>query len=569
MASSARQINITSSTDTDGLRAPLRAAMIEASMDILCVIDGDHVFREANATYCKLLGRACSEVVDQPVRKVVGDDFYGQVLVPRLKQAVTEGEVQYIAPRHFEGGDCFLEIRYRVLDVDSPFPAPLVLVVARDITLRLAEQEKLARRANTDPLTGVTSRCEFLDVTAAAVAQCTDQRHRHTLTFLDLDRFKIINDACGHSAGDQVLCDVANIINDRKRASDVLARVGGDEFALLSYDCTPQQQLRVLNDIGLAVADYRFHYSGRSFSLGVSGGLARIDESVADEQEAIRRADSACQRAKAEGRHRFIVFDSMDEDAPETIADVLGELNDDRLQLSFQRIERVSPHSAEARSVEALVRLLDADGNALPAADFIADAERYGIIERIDRWVLDKVLETFRSAEVAEQVDTVWVNVSRTSIASAAFRDYALDAIAARALPRCRLGFEVPEQAFIDSTDTVEQFVTTMYDAGVLIAVDNFGSNLAALDRITRLPIDCLKFHQDLVRRLAGDPALQDLITACIRIADSNGMKTAASYVEDARTAAWVHGSGIDFAQGYAISRPVHLLDLLGHEQPA
>ncbi|MBT8446092.1 MAG: EAL domain-containing protein, partial [Gammaproteobacteria bacterium] len=262
-------------------------------------------------------------------------------------------------------------------------------------------------------------------------------------------------------------------------------------------------------------------------------------------------------------------YDSMDCAAPETVADVLQDLDDSRLQLYFQRIERTTPHEAGSRSLEVLVRMLDSTGRPLPAADFIQEAERYGIIERIDRWVLDQVLDTFRRREFSDETDTVWINVSGTSINSVAFHDYVLEAIACNPLPRCRLGFEIPEQAFIDAVDTVEYFVTSMYNAGLLIAIDNFGSNLAALERIASLPIDCLKLHPDLTARVAGDHVLQDLVNACVRIADSIGMKTAAGHIEDERTAAWVRSTGVDFAQGYALGRPATLAELVKHEQPA
>ena len=439
------------------------------------------------------------------------------------------------------------------------------VLVFRDVTEAQAMAQRLAWQAAHDALTGLANRQEFERRLAHLIDSAQRDGATHALCFLDLDHFKIVNDTCGHAAGDELLRQVSALVVGRLRHRDTLARLGGDEFGLLLEHCPVEQALHIAIDLCDRVRDFRFDWQGHHFALGVSIGLAGVGPGVESAEAAMRAADSACYLAKERGRNRVEIYRETrpGEDAPPsrllTPAWLVQALDEGRFRLYCQTIQPLGtgrPGSERAHH-EILLRMLDPLGNLLEPRAFLPIADRYNLMPAIDRWVLREVVARCAvGARAPHPLPLVAVNLSARSLADDALVDELRGCLTRHAVPGEMLCIDLSESAALAHLDRTTERVRALKALGCRIALDHFGGGMSAFEQLRALPIDYLKIDGHCIRALAGDPVNRAVAEGINRIAHVMAIETVAECAETDEILAIAREIGIDHAQGYALSRP-------------
>lgn len=438
------------------------------------------------------------------------------------------------------------------------------VLVIRDITDSHRMNHQLTWQATHDTLTGLINRMEFENRLRISVKRARADQANHALMFLDLDQFKVVNDTCGHIAGDQLLRQVATMLTETARRNDMVARLGGDEFAILLEYCPIPQALTVAEQIRTRLRNHRFTWDDKPFTIGVSIGVVSFNESYSNLTEILSTADSACYSAKEAGRNRVHLYAEDDK----TIEDRYGEmqwvsrlrhaLDDERFVLFCQKISPINDASQTDENIEILVRLEERDGQLAPPGAFIPAAERYGMMLELDRFVVKKTLKWLENSTINGFVS---INLSAQSITDSEFITELLESIIATNIsPSCLL-FEVTETATISNLFKARYFIEQLKGIGCRFALDDFGSGMSSFGYLKNLPVDFIKIDGEFVRDITSDSIDFSIVKAINEVAHNMGMKTVAEYVEDIYTLEMLGDIGVDYAQGYGIERPICLLD--------
>ena len=435
-----------------------------------------------------------------------------------------------------------------------------IVVVFQDVS----EQRRLANevhfRASHDALTGLVNRSEFELILKQSLASARDEGRNHALLFIDLDQFKLVNDACGHSVGDQLLRQVATIFMNVVRARDTLARLGGDEFGVILKDCTAIHAQQIAAKLCESMENFRFTHDDQRFRIGASIGLVSIDSRWIDVGTLMQAADTSCYAAKEAGRNRVHEWVETDERRKERqwemqwISRLDEALDENRFQLYAQRIESCSAETT-GLSIEILLRLARADGSIIAPSAFLPAAERFHMASRIDRWVVREVVRWMASHGL-NGIDSIAVNLSGQSIGDRSFHRYVAELMSSVTFDLHKLCFEITETAAITNMGDASEFINSMRGLGIRIALDDFGSGAASFGYLKHLRVDILKIDGQFVRDLLHD-RLDHTAVCCFRdVAAVMGLKTVAEFVESKEVLTELRRIGIDFAQGYLIHRP-------------
>ncbi len=457
-----------------------------------------------------------------------------------------------------------------------------VVIVFQDVSDRRLLALQLAHQATHDALTGLLNREAFDQNLEEAVAWSREEDEVHCLLYLDLDQFKLINDTCGHLAGDDLLTRVATLISDEVREGDLVARLGGDEFGVLLRRCSEESALAIAERIHRAIAEHRFSWRDRRFSVGVSVGLARIDGDSKAVTQVLSAADHACYVAKERGRGRVQVYKPDDielarrADEMSWILRIQQTIEDGRFRLYSQRIhplgngEGAGSNGGDRLFFEVLLRMVDDDDRLLAPASLVRAAERYGVMREIDRWVLDRVLEALegRGAAFSDHLGTCAVNLSGVSLSDPTFLDYAMDRLAARRVPPEKLCFEITETAAIANLPLAQRLIRELSELGCRFALDDFGSGMSSYSKLKGLPVQYLKIDHTFIRDLANNPLDRAMVESIHQMAHVLGIETIAEGVSSEPLLERLRQIGVDYAQGYWLDRPGPL-ELLTAEGPA
>jgi len=447
------------------------------------------------------------------------------------------------------------------------------VVLSRSILQRADRMEKaLLHQATHDELTGLVNRREFERRVANAIRAEARGAERAALLYLDLDQFKIVNDTCGHPAGDELIRKVAETIRGNVRASDTLGRLGGDEFGLLLDACMPATALSIAEMIRANLAEVKFLWDGRMFMVGVSIGVVTLDRSFATVAEVLSAADSACYLAKDAGRNRVQVFCPDDR----KIRSRTGEMNwvgriaealeHSRFTLFAQEIRPISDTALEA-SYEVLLRLRDRDGQLIAPMNFIPAAERYGLMQRLDRWVIEHtVAQLGELRSRGRPMPRLAVNLSGASLDDGELFAFVSRHLDEQQVPSHRLGFEVTETAAVSELAAASRLLNDLRSLGCSIWLDDFGSGMSSFAYLRRLPVDYVKIDGAFVHKMDSDPVDRTMVASIHRIARVMGLQTVAERVESGSVLGALREVGVDYAQGYTISRPAPLASLLQPE---
>ena len=431
---------------------------------------------------------------------------------------------------------------------------------------------RLVYQASHDALTGLINRREFEQRLERTLLSALQQGREHALCYMDLDQFKVINDSCGHAAGDELLRQLALLLKGNLRERDTLARLGGDEFALLLENCSIQDALEVADTFRAEVQRFRFKWGDRIFSVGMSVGMVAINSDSGTAANLMSAADAACYVAKDRGRNQIHLYESRDSDLVrhrgemQWVTRIHRALEEHRLRLSWQEIRRTDGAVEAVRHVELLLRMIDDDGSEILPMAFIPAAERYSIMPALDSWVIEETLRLCQRylAGKREQNCLFAVNLSGASLKDPAFRRMLLARLEDNSALGPHLCFEITETAAIGNLAVVNEFIEAMRAFGCSFALDDFGSGLSSFTYLKNLKVDYLKIDGAFVRDIAVNAIDRSMVEAIHRIGHQMGLKTVAEYVESDQILALLRQMGVDYAQGSGIHRPEPLESLCG-----
>jgi diguanylate cyclase (GGDEF)-like protein/PAS domain S-box-containing protein len=512
-------------------------------------------------------GKAISDVVR------LQNEVTGEALENPVSRCLREGRVVAIADNAVLIGQDGTQIA--IQDSAAPIQDRLgnvvgAVMVFHDVSQERQLHRKLSYHASHDSLTGLINRREFEERLSQAVRDLEQGRlETFTLLYMDLDQFKVVNDTCGHAAGDLLLRQLADVLQQRVRAQDVLARLGGDEFAVLLRDCPVAQASDVAEQLRESVSRFRFTWRDGSMQVGVSIGIvpAKANDGVAPLMSA---ADVACYVAKDLGRNRIHVYEEGDAAARHQEMQWVGRINrardEERFELYYQPIVPIGPITPgpkEYAHFELLLRMRDERGELVMPSDFIPAAERYNLMPSIDRWVVHEVLEglVYREQDGVEPY-TLAVNLSGTSLNDARFLEFLLGELSALQLTEGALCFEITETAAISNLGTVVGFMQTLREQGCRFALDDFGTGLSSLTYLKHLPVDYVKIDGQFVRNVNKDRADESVVDAIARMARAFNIRTIAERVESREVFTRLGEIGITFAQGYYVAVPQPIAEL-------
>lgn len=432
----------------------------------------------------------------------------------------------------------------------------------RDITDTHALAKKLVYQASHDTLTGLINRREFELRLVKAIENAQIEKTTHALCYLDLDQFKIINDTCGHAAGDEMLRRLGALLQTQAGNEDTVARLGGDEFGVLMEHCTQQEAEQFAEKIRVMIEAFRFEWEERIFAIGVSIGLMPILNSTGSMTYVMRAADTACYAAKNQGRNRTVVYHPDNEmlsrlqSEMEWVSKINWALEHDRFQLFHQPIVPVA-NASDKIYYEILLRMKDKDGQMIAPGEFLAAAERYNLATRIDRWVVSSTLEWLGLHP--EHVDSLYlcsINLSGSSLGEEEFSNFVKQQLLNCFVPAEKICFEITETAAISNLSAAIGFIDELKALGCKFALDDFGSGLSSFAYLKNIPVDLLKIDGMFVKDIDTNPTNFAMVKSIHEIGRVMGKKTIAEFVESDAILLKLREIGVNYAQGYGIGRP-------------
>ena len=429
----------------------------------------------------------------------------------------------------------------------------------RDISEESKLAERLSHEATHDALTGLVNRREF-ERRLDSVLRSAGPHNPHALIFMDLDQFKIVNDTCGHVAGDELLKQIAALMRTRTRACDTFGRLGGDEFGVLLEQCPVEEAIRIAHVLRTLAEDFRFGWQDKSFVVGASLGLVALTDVWESSATVLRAADSACYIAKDRGEIG-ICISADDHIIARRLASAVdaahsAAMADGRLRLYLQPIAPLRPDESEPELGEILVRLLDEQGCIVLPGAFLPAAERYGQIRSIDRWVVGETIDTLKKRGSGQRKIMLCVNLSGQSFGDQDVLDFIVDRIEASRIMPSSLCFEITETAAISDLTHALPFITTLRELGCRFSLDHFGSGLSSFGYLKTLRVDYLKIDGRFIKEIRNDRVDETIVETIQRLGQVMGLKTIAEWVEDAETLEKLRAMDVDYVQGFHVAPP-------------
>ncbi|MEO8101755.1 MAG: EAL domain-containing protein [Betaproteobacteria bacterium] len=556
---------------------------LESIGDAMITTDAAGQVTYLNPVAERLTGWGRAEAVGRPLERVfhiVADRDRQRVASP-VDRVLRDGKITGLADntvllardgREYSVEDSAAPIRAR----DGTLAG--VVLVFRDVTEARELASNLSWQASHDALTELVNRREFENVLGGLLHSAKARNLQHALLYLDLDQFKIVNDSCGHQAGDELLKRLSAMLLSRMRKADTLARLGGDEFGVLLDGCGVGQATTIAQQLLDAIRVFRFTWDGRLFSVSASIGVMEVNRHSENIEQVMSGADTACFMAKDKGRNQIQVFRLEDEEVSSRHGEVswasrlLQSVEENRFFLAFQHVQRlgrsapaVGGISPELEYVEVLLRMKDEQGRTIPPMTFIPAAERYQLMPTIDRWVIERTMHciarrtgtgaTGREASLCRRTRFA-VNLSGLSLSDEHFLDFILDRFDATGVSPSQLCFEITETAAISNLSRVARFMQRLQAMGCRFALDDFGSGLSSFAYLKNLPVDYLKIDGMFVKGAATDSIDFAMVESINRVGHVMGMRTIAEFVENEDILQCMRDIGVDFVQGHHLHQP-------------
>ncbi|MFJ7108826.1 EAL domain-containing protein [Pseudomonas sp. NPDC098740] len=439
------------------------------------------------------------------------------------------------------------------------------VLVLHDMTQERQYIANLSWQATHDALTGLANRREFEYRLEQALHILARQSGRHALMFLDLDQFKLVNDTCGHAAGDELLRHICALLQSGLREGDTLARLGGDEFGILLENCAPEAAEKIAEGLRQTVQNLHFVWKGRPFVTTVSIGLVHIAQNPTTLEASLRAADMACYMAKEKGRNRVQVYHADDSELSLRFGEMAWvqrlhmALEEDRFCLYAQEIAPLGHIEKGDGHIEILLRLHDEAGRMILPDSFIPAAERYGLMTSLDRWVVQNVFKIIAQC-IAEQhkgpLAMCAINLSGTTIGDEAFLHFLREQFVTYSIPPEMICFEITETSAISNLGSAIRFINELKGLGCHFSLDDFCAGMSSFAYLKHLPVDFLKIDGSFVKDMLDDPINRAMVEVINHIGHVMGKRTIAEFVETPQIEQALLEIGVDYAQGYVIERP-------------
>lgn len=548
-------------------------AILSSIADGVITTDLEGRINYLNAVAEELTGWRFRQAVGKPLEQVfnVIDENSRMPVIDPVHKCLKDGEVIFgeehdLVLLHRDGigisiEESFAPIRNDVNEVIG------VVVVFRDVSHARKMAAQISWQTTHDPLTGLVNRRTFDHRLEELIVSARREHQLHALMYLDLDQFKIVNDTCGHVAGDELLRQVAALLASYVRDTDTLARLGGDEFGVLLEGCPKEAALNIAGKIRNAINVYRFNWGEKSFTIGVSIGLVLINAESESMERVLSAADTACYAAKDSGRNQIHLFQSHAGEAAQRhgemqwVARIQKALDEDRFALFSQWIAPIRGRD-DGRHLEVLIRMVDEVGTLIPPGAFIPAAERFNLMPAIDRWVVGYVLRLIDEHRqmLMEKGVRFSVNLSGATVTDDGSLDFIAGQLDRLKIPRGMICFEITETAAISNLSSANYFIRTLKQVGCRFSLDDFGSGLSSFAYLKNLPVDYLKIDGAFIKDLADDPIDRAMVEAINQIGHVMKLETIAEFVESKEILSKLHEIGVDYAQGFGIAPPTRLV---------
>jgi diguanylate cyclase (GGDEF)-like protein/PAS domain S-box-containing protein len=559
-------------TDLRVSRQQLRA-VLSATMDGIVVTDTQGRIQLFNPAAEMMFGRLTEDVLNASAEKLVPDLFSsGHVTALFDTKAGAPAPVVRETTGCRKGGKDFpLRLWLHGVRIGGK---PRLLIVAQDLTEHVRNEEQLVFLEQRDVLTGLLNRKEFERRLSAMLSDASDQEGPpHVLCHIDVDQFKVINDTCGHEAGDELLKQLAILIQARLEGAQIIARLGGDEFAALLPGRTAEQAREICEGFMQTVRNFLFTWRDQSFDVAVSIGLTEFIPDSDSASSVLSKADVACHMAKTHGRDRVHTYSEADVELVRhhgdmrLVSTISHALNEGRFRLYAQPIVPIAPGGDRHRHFEVLVRMVDEGGESVIPERFIPAAERYILMPAVDRWIVNRLLslqaENLRAWHAAVPHSFLFaVNLSGTSITDEGFLRYLKRQFIEWDVPHETICFEITETAAVRNLECARAFMRELSALGCTFALDDFGTGLSSYGYLKELPVDYLKIDGSFVRGMAEDPVNYALVDSINQIGHVLGLKTIAEWAEDKSVLNQLRALNVDFAQGFGVGQAVPVCDL-------
>ena len=537
--------------------------------DAVITTDADGRIDQLNQAALRLLGTRSSGAINRPLEHYLTfkTRLMEQLQTNPASQVIQSGEsIQLfkdtflIAKQHEE---IAIELSAAPIYDRTQTIIGAVLVI-KDVSEMRALTNELAHQARHDSLTGLLNRREFenrLEQTISEIRRYPEEQA--WFCYLDLDQFKIINDTCGHLAGDELLKQIAFKLISITREVDHIGRMGGDEFSIVLKRCDKETAGKIMERVRNELHDMRFCWDNKCFTITVSIGIVEITPQSGNVYDVLKAADTACYVAKEEGRNRIHLFDEDDkvytqrQGEMEWVHRIYRAIELGQFVLFYQEIKNLNAKQSNLHG-ELLIRMLDDDGNIVPPYSFIPAAERYNMMQEVDRHIVHMALNTisqyYDNPVVRDGMFSI--NLSAQSLSDDEFLDFVLLQLATAKVQPHNICFEITETAAISNLLKATMFITTLKEKGCYFALDDFGSGLSSFAYLKNLPVDFIKIDGGFIKNMLTNSLDHALVSSVNQIGHVVGMKTIAEFVETNEIEEKLVQIGIDFAQGYCIARP-------------
>jgi len=521
----------------------------------------------------KLTGKQLDEVRGRPVKDVlqlIDEDHRRPVessVEVCLRDGVVVGTMEHVLLVRPDGSEVDVVSTAAPIRGKDDLLIGTVLVL-HDVSRARKMAKQLSYQASHDELTGLFNRREFERRLGKTMSETEPGSIVHALYYMDLDQFKIVNDTCGHIAGDEMLRQFAAILREIIRDTDTVARLGGDEFGILFERCDIEVAEQIAEKLLNRVREFRFIWEDFAFDVGVSIGLVSITSSEQSVTDIMSAADVACYSAKEAGRNRVSVYRLDDGELNQRHGEMrwvsrLGKaLDENRFCLYCQRIVPVADPKSGAPHYELLIRLLDEEGKLIPPLAFIPAAERYNLMTSIDRWVVRKAFETIAQHASITRGWLFSINLSGQSLSEDNFLKFVIDAFAKTGISPEQVCFEITETTAMLNLTRATQFIAVLKGMGCSFSLDDFGTGLSSFGYLKALKVDFLKIDGSFVRHIASDSVNRAVVEAANQIGHAMGIQTVAEFVENDEILQLLREIGVDFAQGYGVAKPQPMEEL-------
>ena len=496
------------------------------------------------------------EMAEDPVRQCLA-----------CGEAVISG--RDVTLKRHDGETCSIQYSASPIMADSGSALGVILVI-HDVTEARKMERELSYQATHDALTGLINRTEFEARLDYSIESAQRALECHVLCQLDIDKLKIVNDTCCHEAGDNLIMNVAGALHGCLRDSDILARIGGDEFGIVLKNCTLEAAKEVAENMLSVIRGISFTSCGNTFDVCASIGLTPITSTSESLANIMSMVELACYEAKDSGGDRYRVYEPGDLNLLRRHAEmkwvaILNEaIKSDQLVLYYQEIVPVVPDAGAGGHLEILVRMLDENGEIVQPGVFLPAAERYHLINSLDRWVVRNTFSWYDSHQLTDAagLDTISINLSGASVTDGGFLDFIKNEFYSHDVPPAIICFEITETAAIANMEAATLFIRELKRLGCRFALDDFGSGLSSFSYLKNLPVDYLKIDGSFVKDMETDAIDCAMVSSIHQIGSVLGKKTIAEFVGNARILGKLAEIGVDYAQGYGIARPRSLHEM-------